>query len=275
MDIITGERIQELCDIYIGEQYDFDYNPRISTQIKKHLKLENIPYEYNNPKYVFVYTHRLDKFYYYIDCFINPFVLVTHNSDENVTDKYIKIAEHEKVIKWFAQNVMFEHLKLNILPIGVANSMWNHGNLEVIEQRVLSVNTNYRTNLVYFSFNMTNNTRLSCKEILESKGLQFTEPIEFGEYIRILCNTKFIICPVGNGIDTHRFWEALYSGCIPIVLKNPLTEKLAKNYPVIILNSWEELDVKQLESLQLNISYIREFLKIENIKNNLKSLGLY
>ena len=69
MDIITGERIQELCDIYIRYCEDFEYNSRIAQQKNKHLELQNIPYEYNNPKYVFVYTHRVEQFYYYIDCF--------------------------------------------------------------------------------------------------------------------------------------------------------------------------------------------------------------
>ena len=273
MDIITGERIQELCDIYIGEQSDFDYNPRIAHKKQKHLTLQNIPYNYDNPKYIFVYAHRLTQFSYYLDSFMNPFILVTHNSDENITEKYIHIAEHEKVQSWFAQNVMIEHPKVNILPIGVANSMWPHGSTEIIERYAKNLAAEQqRTNNFYFSFNNTNdNVRTYCKEVLSQKGLLFTEPVPFEEYIINLCNTKYCICPEGNGIDTHRFWEALYCGCIPIVLKNKLTEKLVKKFPCIVFNSWQELDIEQLSNKNYNILPVRKQITMNAVKQSLNN----
>ena len=37
MNIITGEKIQQLCDIYLGIQGDFNFNPVISNQTSKHI----------------------------------------------------------------------------------------------------------------------------------------------------------------------------------------------------------------------------------------------
>ena len=31
-----------------------------------------------------------------------------------------------------------------------------------------------------------------------------------------------VAAPRGNGLDTHRLWEALYLGCVPIVQAGPL-----------------------------------------------------
>ena len=43
MNITTGEKIQQLCDYYIGSNYDFNFNPIIRTQINKHINIEK-PY---------------------------------------------------------------------------------------------------------------------------------------------------------------------------------------------------------------------------------------
>ena len=45
------------------------------------------------------------------------------------------------------------------------------------------------------------------------------------DYFNSLKNYKFIISPEGNGIDCHRHYEALLSGCIPICEYNKKTEE--------------------------------------------------
>ena len=40
------------------------------------------------------------------------------------------------------------------------------------------------------------------------------------DYINDLRNSKIIICPRGTGPSTIRMWEALASGCIPLVISN-------------------------------------------------------
>ena len=32
----------------------------------------------------------------------------------------------------------------------------------------------------------------------------------FDKYLENLCMHKYVICPEGNGVDTHRLWESLY-----------------------------------------------------------------
>ena len=73
-------------------------------------------------------------------------------------------------------------------------------------------------------------------------------------YRRILLNYMFVICPDGNGIDTHRFWEALYLKTIPIIKKNKISGFLKeKNLPVIILEDWA--DLKNYNEKNLNDLY--------------------
>lgn len=42
-----------------------------------------------------------------------------------------------------------------------------------------------------------------------------TNGVDFDRYLDILTKSSIAICPRGNGLDTHRFWEACYAGAIP------------------------------------------------------------
>ena len=39
-------------------------------------------------------------------------------------------------------------------------------------------------------------------------------------YLDSLIRYKYVLCPEGNGIDTHRFWETIYAGSIPVSKKH-------------------------------------------------------
>lgn len=56
---------------------------------------------------------------------------------------------------------------------------------------------------------------------------------------------KFIICPAGNGMDTHRLWEALFLGCIVICQETGI-DKLMAEFPVVILKDFNEITQKNL-----------------------------
>lgn len=247
MNFITGEQIQEKCDVYLGHPGDFRFNPRISRQ-SKCFDIDLLVRPWANPRLIFIYSHRLPDFMAKLHLIQNSFVLVSHNSDENITEKYQEILDHPKLIIWHAQNPMVKHVKLHLLPIGIANSMWRHGNLASL-RRILEKN-NPKVRDIYFYFNLITNKdeRLECKEALEMK-LAFEQPKgNFEEYLDHLSKHKYAICPPGNGIDSHRIWECLYLGVIPIVKRSTFTELLSESYPCVILNSWQEFDQNSLSS---------------------------
>lgn len=66
------------------------------------------------------------------------------------------------------------------------------------------------------------------------------------QYLRNLRTSGLVLCPEGNGVDTHRFWETLYMGGVPVVTKNPMMEFFYSNLPVIKLNTWSELENRSL-----------------------------
>ena len=60
MNIITGEKIQNLCDYYIGTLCDLNFNPVIRNQTSKHINLDNYDIEIikkiKGKKYILLYS---------------------------------------------------------------------------------------------------------------------------------------------------------------------------------------------------------------------------
>jgi len=267
MEIFTGEKIQQQADVYLGFQDDFNYNPIIKNQKNKHLDINSIIRNYQNPSIIFCYSHRIFNFCEKIHFFQNNFVLITHNSDENIVnnEKTNFILECPKLKKWYAQNICFNHPKLFFIPIGIANSMWKHGDLTLLENKDFIMSLEKSKN-VYFLFNINTNQskRQPCYDSLKYKLKWLDNMDPHNNFVR-LSKHKFCICPEGNGVDTHRLWEALYLKCVPIVIESEFTEILQKNnIPLVVLKSWSDFDESKLDYSKYVFSsyYINDFFKI-------------
>jgi hypothetical protein len=252
MEIVTGEKIQQLCDIYIGEPCDFYANPLIGDQTAKHCSLETIQNPFYNPARVFCYSHRINDLRYKIPYFMNDFILVTHNSDGEVRDcsEVRYILNYSKLVKWYAQNIRMVHEKLAFLPIGIANSQWPHGNLANFTSIKIK-----KTRKVYFNFNVYTNLckRMHCFNRLKHK-IEWLCEVPPQENIQRLSEYEFCICPEGNGVDTHRLWEALYVKTIPIVIKSDFIDILLQNnVPLVVLDDWSKLDESVLDYSTYNL----------------------
>jgi hypothetical protein len=246
---ITGERIQELCDVYCGLAVDFCYNPRVLAEPQRHLDLADAPPPvWHNPPLVFCYAHRLRELRRWLAVAAAPLTLVTHNSDENITGSYADICDHPQVRAMYSQNVLYAHPKLHNIPIGIANSMWGHGNLETLHSAACSGVTKTRSVYFYFGIGTNYADRSVCRAELEAKGLVFGSPQPHADYLHSLASYKFAICPAGNGIDSHRLWECLYLGVTPIVLRNTFTAAFASAFPCVVLGNWSDLDLAACEA---------------------------
>jgi hypothetical protein len=160
---------------------------------------------------------------------------------------------------------MFHHPKLGGLPIGIANSTWSHGNLNVLHT-IKSKNVSKCSDIYfYFGINTNYNERNSCYEIIRNKGLIFGKQLSFEPYLETLATYKYAICPPGNGVDCHRMWECFYLNVIPIVKRSVFTEKMASILPCVILNDWIDLDIQQLLSTYVPPTYSNK-LDIAHIK---------
>jgi hypothetical protein len=253
--LVTGERLQYLALKWIGTPEDFAYNPAININIERHLSW---PTQYNS-KIVFGYTHHLEWLSRAVPRFERPFVLITHNSDMEVHDTpHVQtILASPKLIRWYTSNLCFQHPKLRILPIGIANRQWQHGTdfMQFINQHHCGLpfdkSSISKTNDVYMCVRVETNRELRtpCVDAITQKGVACLPIVPPLENIMRMATYRFCVCPPGNGRDTHRLWEALVLGCVPIVVRDAFIDTLLHEHPalpIIVLNQWTDFNVDLL-----------------------------
>ena len=62
---------------------------------------------------------------------------------------------------------------------------------------------------------------------------------------KTFCKYNFVLCPAGNGLDTHRLWESLYLGCIAIVQSCSL-DPMMEGFPVVIVKDFTNITKEDL-----------------------------
>ena len=166
-------------------------------------------------------------------------IWVFHNSDETFNLNTKKKLDYFHPKKCFSQNLIINKKNYYFIPIGLENSKF-HKNGDIKDfLRLRRVKLEKKPRIL-FGFRNTNPKRVQLKH--QFKKLKITDETNGWNsffYRRILLNYMFVICPEGNGIDTHRMWEALYLRTIPIIKKNMISNFIKKaKIPVLILNKW-------------------------------------
>lgn len=257
--VITGEKIQLLCDHFIGNEEHISKNPLLWRKKYKWIHFDDLNEPFNNRPRVFCYTDalcNLDLLIEKLQWLKNPFLLVFHSSDASFTKDHLKLFDElPNLKKVFSQNVDAYHEKLTPLPIGFANKEFAHGQLALFNR--IRKQEFQKNNLVYFNFRIENNIekRNDCYQKISKKGLEFQSHIQLEDYFTSLSTYKFAICPEGNGIDTYRFWECLYLQVVPICKKNLLTKYFAQDFPVILLDDWDDLEISILDQTYDSFSW--------------------
>lgn len=252
LGFITGEKIQFLCDHSIGVKENFKANPNTLKIKNKLVDIHNIQNRIDNKKIIFCYnTSRftIDLLVKKLNYMKNPFKLVFHNTDKLFDKQHLILFEKLPLLeRIYTQNMNVIHPRVEPLPIGLANSQWKHGNAK-IHQEIYHMSIK-KTKNIYFNFSKGTNYQIrnKCYEEITGKGIEWNKKLPYKEYLVELKKHKYAICPEGNGMDTHRFWECLYMKTIPICLKNVITQYYSNQFPVVVLDTWKELSLSTLAS---------------------------
>lgn len=202
-DIIQGERFRDLAELQLTSTEEMD-RPKSA---------------WADAKSAYVDTHHLSYFFERVwPSLTGPVVLITHNSDDCITNEFLPYLNDSKLKKWFAQNCQTDHPKLIPLPIGIANGQYPHGDLEVL-QEVMSERRAQRNEL-YVNLSETHPVRRRLLEYFRqhpSPDVVVQSPgASYRDYLRTLQGFKFVSSPRGNGPDCHRMWEAFYLDTLPV-----------------------------------------------------------
>lgn len=156
-------------------------------------------------------------------------ILISHNADFEITENYRSYLNTPQLRWWFGQNVQIQHPKLVPLPIGVANSEFPHGNTRVLDQ-MTKTTWPFKKNMLYVNFTATHSDRAEIRTALEQAAklgapIWFDQGVDYKTYLKNMSSCKYVACVRGNGTDTHRLWETLYCGSIPVTY-----EKIMQQY---------------------------------------------
>jgi len=224
---------------------------------------------------IYCCTDALENFAnFVIDAIAEPFVLVSGDSDTVVSRETLgagvfeRILGHRTLMRWYAQNLGARGDKLQFLPIGIDyHTLWHSPevwgdsvNRSAFEQerallqlRHAALPAQDRRCLAYCNWHFTlqyrgrdgeriaNQERVRCLEDIDRSAC-FFEPAfvpRLSTWAR-QSEYAFVLAPAGNGPDTHRLWEALVLGCIPVVKRNVLSRFLS-DLPVVVVDDWREV----------------------------------
>jgi len=165
---------------------------------------------------------------------VKKFVFIIHNTDRPFgAEELRRLLPHANLI--YAINTTVSHPRLTTIPIGFVD-------------RQLPFLSSYRPSgerrdiEIYMNFTAGTNIqkRRECALIFEKDPRVTTRSgLTVPEYYNNLSRAKYVLCPEGTGIDTHRVYEAIFCGAIPVVVRNSLAHMYEK-LPVCIVNAWTD-----------------------------------
>jgi hypothetical protein len=201
--------------------------------------------------------------------------IVTHNSDYPVSYALkrldnAEIFESNENLLWFSQNVDVDHPRIFPIPIGFENSEWFAG---LKKTEVLMNSSRDKTVLCSAMFNpRTYPERYKWLTHFQEQSFCFTKNCingqAFEEYAQKLSASWFSVCPRGNGIDTHRIWECLLCGTIPVVEScvniNKLIDQMSLvrrnvRLPIMLVGQFDQL---RLEDFLYAIQEYRKLIEV-------------
>ncbi len=233
-------------------------NLKIIYQNNKEITYKSNILEITDGDVIYCKTDYIDELFYNIrSSNFKNLKLITHQADISI-DKKLIYKLPKNFTHWYAINKNADSINLNSIPIGLAGN-FSEKNLHIKDFKNLQIpnfDLNAKKKKVYINFKKNTNTKERNKAIEDLKNFDnafFSEPnLSKDEYKTNLQKFAFVLCPWGNGFDTHRIWEALYSGSIPIVKRHYAFEYL-DDLPVLFINDYTDLYNLDLEQ------YINEF----------------
>lgn len=157
---------------------------------------------------------------------------------------------------WYSTNVNLknpyfaEAKRIECCPIGVYEGYHNKGiPTGDLERRIAAPTDKEFLCLMNFGINgrrerfELHNAARGCPWIVSYEN----QKLSYQDVLNDIGYSKFVICPISNGLETSRIWESVYLGAVPILISSPWAASF-KDLPILQVSSWNELSQPFLES---------------------------
>lgn len=238
-DVLTGDYFRDICDYYIDETLEPNF-----IELTKNINKREHTNLFIKTDYIIFF---LEKVYPFIE---SNLTIITHNSDYQVPflhdhinyqlNKQVKEDMLNEKLIWYGENSCID--EIHPLPLGLRNRRLPYPFFEyqeyiplVDKKELVYMNFDKNTNK-YCNYLKYKNNREECYNILSPK-YNFIQNRNYYDFLSDINNSKFVVCPVGGGLDSHRVYETLYCQSIPIVYDTPLN-KMYEKLPIVIVDNW-------------------------------------
>jgi hypothetical protein len=232
LDYINGNKFADLAHVVID------------------LDNREIGFDKTNNAIIFCKTDFIKQLFTYLEDATAKFVLITGMADKPINEDRFKL-KPKCIKKWFAVNAVYNHKDLISIPLGLENhkgsSKGGYTNHKWFEDNRDKLAFNTKEDYLYCNWvDSTNENRCFVIDNLYKTQLplRIESDLSYEDYCTNMSECKFVVCPEGNGVDTHRVWEALYMACIPIVIKHPIYDNY--DLPMLKVDSFEDITQNML-----------------------------
>jgi len=240
---VTGEFLQGLCEYTIldrAKKVELHKWIDAAVPLEQQLFIEEPWPDMTNVRSIFVYPELglLDAVA--ARSWPSLRLIVSHNGDNPIDYKVlIPFLEANPNVYVWAQNNIVKHPRIRTIPIAEQNSMWRGGTFSY-DPPVTVKYGGERSRILFPSCSPTNPIRKQwIDELLPLastlKEVDSIPRVPRDYFIELLGTYKMVVCPPGNGVDTHRHWESIYNGAWAAVHNNEHTKRLLEEYPSLPL----------------------------------------
>lgn len=187
-------------------------------------------------------------------------------------------------IRIFIQNNEYDHPKIHIMPIGIRDcgtivAMHRRYDQRHLLEKGVSLRTTLGANvrqikcLLCFSL-WTHPSRQECYDLFTGAGAHsfvynlndaaaakstgdeqeanYVEKVPASLVYDKTLESRYALCPRGCGVDTHRFYECIYLGCVPIVVRtHTVFDRLyhpVSGFPCLVVERWADVTEELLDA---------------------------
>ena len=267
-EIIFSNNFAKNCDLIFSQSVSEEQFNALGSQNKKVIfktineQFSSITFSLNTfvlneNDLVYCHSDLLEEFFLKVkECKFKNIKLISNQSDRLI-DKNLYRKKPSCISDWYAVNVNIDKNDLIPIPLGLSNP-FSKKNLSLNDFNSPFDCKNFEQKSIYYvNFNKNTNYKQRTKlyEKFEDKEWSIIKnPVLNNEdYKKDLGQYKFTLCPWGNGVDTHRIYESLYSGCIPIIKKHKTYENLV-GLPILFVNSYDEINLDLLNEFSNNLN---------------------
>jgi hypothetical protein len=236
---LSGDFFADFCDVSL-------YEPAFRFPVPTKREIENA-------RSIFCPSHKYELFIDEYGRNLSAKVLILGNSDRDFDGPLTNLPSNFKTV--YRQNSIFNNHTYKLLPIGLENVRLGQNGRKFLFKSEFVNNVKFK-NLMIGPFSPTHTDRsflLSLEESSAGPWDVFKGRIKPRDFAGLSSNYRAIAAPRGNGLDTHRFWEALYRGSYPIVVKTTWSDHLETlGIPLIAISDWNFNELERVSNLVLN-----------------------